>query len=84
MTLLIILLETCSLYKKSKTTSNKTTSNTFCYSHVKFEKITDRIKKLGKDFLDKNSQDYLIKPLIENAKPSQIGRHSAVYKILNW
>ena len=60
------------------------TTNTFCYSYVKFEKITDRIKKLGKDFLHKNSDDNLIKPLIENSKPSLSGRHSAVYKVLNW
>ena len=60
------------------------TTNTFCYSYVQFDKITDRIKILAKDFLKKNSQDDLIKPLIENSKPSQIGRHSAIYKALNW
>ena len=32
------------------------TTNSFCYSYVKFEKITDRIKKLAKDFLNKNSK----------------------------
>ena len=60
------------------------TTNSFCYSFVSFDKIIDRMKTLAKDFLNKNSQDELIKPLIESAKPSQIGRHSAVFKTLNW
>ena len=60
------------------------TTNHFCYSYVSFDKITDRIKLLAKDFLKKNSNDELIKPLIEAAKPSINGRHSAVYKTLNW
>ena len=60
------------------------TTNHFCYSYVSFDKITDRMKLLAKDFLKKNSNDDLIKPLIEAAKPSINGRHSAIYKILNW
>ena len=60
------------------------TTNHFCYSYVTFEKITDRIKKLAKDFLNKNANDVLIKPLIDAAKPSINGQHSAVYKTLNW
>ena len=54
------------------------TTNHFCYSYVTFEKITDRIKKLAKDFLNKNANDVLIKPLIDAAKPSINGQHSAV------
>ena len=60
------------------------TTNYFCYSYVTFERITDRLKKLSKNFLRINANDELIKPLIEAAKPSMNGRHSAVYKTLNW
>ena len=60
------------------------TTNTFCYSYVPFERITERIKSLSKDFLNKNSQDDLIKPMILAAKPSQNGQHSAIYRALNW
>ena len=60
------------------------TTNHWCYSMVHFDKILDRIKELGKQFLDKNTEDPLIKPLIEAAKPSMNGKHSPVFKILNW
>ena len=60
------------------------TTNTFCYEYVSFEKISDRLKTLAKSFLKTNSNDDLIKPLIEAAKPSTTGKHSAVYKTLNW
>ena len=60
------------------------TLNHFCYKFINFDNILQRIKKLGKQFIDKNKEDNLIKPLIENAKPSLNGNHSPVYKILNW
>ena len=60
------------------------TTNHWCYHQVNFDKILDRIKKLGKRFIQKNENDPLIKPLIESAKPSMMGHHSPVYKILNW
>ena len=56
-------------------------TNHWCYDLVKFDKILHRIKKLGKSFIE---DDALIKPLIDDAKPSMNGKHSPVYKILNW
>ena len=55
-----------------------------CYNMVNFDNILERIKHLGKEFIRKNSEDALIKPLICNAKPSMNGKHSPVFKILNW
>ena len=55
--------------------------------HIKptcFENILSRLKTRSKRFLDKNSKDELIQPLIDSAKPSMTGHHSAVYKILEW
>ena len=60
------------------------TTNTWCYTFVSFENILDRLKSQAKQFLDKNSNDDLIKPLIEESKPSNIGMHSSIYKTLNW
>ena len=60
------------------------TTNYFCYKYANIEKITDRIKLLSKRFLEINSNDELIKPLIEAAKPSLSGKHSPVFKTLNW
>ena len=60
------------------------TTNHFCYEYFSFEKILDRLKTQSKQFLQKNSNDDLIKPLIEAAKPSLNGKHSAVFKTLNW
>ena len=60
------------------------TTNHWCYTMVHFDKILDRIKNLGKSFIDKNKEDFLIKPLIDAAKPSMSGKHSPVFKILNW
>ena len=51
---------------------------------VDFQPILERIKTLGKNFLNKNKEDDLIKPLIDDAKPSMAGKHSPVFKILNW
>ena len=58
--------------------------NSLCYEMVNFNNILERIKYLGRQFLDKNKEDNLIQPLITNSKPSMIGRHSPVFKILNW
>ena len=60
------------------------TTNFWCYQYVKFENILDRLKKQAKIFLKTNSDDELIKPLIESSKMSINGLHSAVYKTLNW
>ena len=59
-------------------------SNYWCYKMLDFENILERIKKLGKSFINKNLEDNLIKPLIKDAKASMNGQHSPVYKILNW
>ena len=56
----------------------------WCYKHIHFEKILDRLKQLGKSFINKNKDDFLIKPLVEAAKPSMNGFHSPIFKILNW
>ena len=59
-------------------------TNHWCYSYVNFEKILTRLKTNSTKFLNRNSEDDLIKPLIESAKPSHTGKHSAIYKALNW
>ena len=59
-------------------------SNSWCYDLVSLEKITDRLKTLSKKFLENNCDDELIKPLIEDLKPSLIGQHSPMYKTLNF
>ena len=60
------------------------TTNHWCYQYVSFENILDRLKMNAKRFIDTNSNDDLIKPLIEESKPSNIGKHSPIYKALNW
>ena len=60
------------------------TTNHWCYSMVNFEPILERIKRLSKAFINKNSNDFLIKPLIDASEPSMFGKHSPIYKILNW
>ena len=60
------------------------TTNFWCYKMINFENILDRIKSKAKIFLKKNSEDELIKPLIKEAKPSNIGFHSPIYKVLQW
>ena len=59
-------------------------TNYWCYKLVSFDNILDRLKSNAKQFLNTNSNDDLIKPLIEASKPSNIGLHSAIYKTLNW
>ena len=58
--------------------------NTFCYDLVTFPPITDRLKKLAKQFVEKNTNDFLLKTFIETAKPSSNGTHSPIYRALNW
>ena len=60
------------------------TTEHWCYESVSFDNILTRIKSLGRQFIDKNREDSLIKPLISEAKPSMNGNHSPIYKILNW
>ena len=60
------------------------TLNSWCYKYVNFENILTRLKTKAKSFLDKHSKDELIQPLIDSAKASVTGQHSAVYKILEW
>ena len=55
-------------------------TNTSCYSLVTFPNILHRLKTLARRFLENNKKDELIDPLIEDMKPSTIGKHSAVYK----
>ena len=49
---------------------------------INFDNILERIKNLGKNFINKNKQDSLIKPLIEASNPSMNGTHSPIFKIL--
>ena len=60
------------------------TSNYWCYSLIDFTPILERIKKLAKEFLDKNVKDELISDLIDSSKASSQGIHSPIYKALNW
>ena len=60
------------------------TSNYWCYTQINFTPILSRMKKLSKDFLNKNRRDHLISELINNSKHSNLGVHSPVYKTLNW
>ena len=59
-------------------------TNKSCYNLVTFENILTRMKKLSNDFLSKNRNDELIKPLIEDSKMSLTGLHPTIYKILNF
>ena len=60
------------------------TKNFWCYQQVKFTPILERIKMQAKAFVSKNKQDYVLKPFIENCKPSTNGNHSPIYKAMNW
>ena len=60
------------------------TTNYWCYTKITFDPILERLKTLGKKFVNNNLNDPLIKPLIKNIKPSQIGKHSPLFKIINW
>ena len=60
------------------------TLNFWCYQQVTFTPILERLKLLAKSFIRKNKSDFLVKPLIDEARPSINGQHSSVYKIINW
>ena len=57
-------------------------TNTWCYDLVSFDTILERLKLLSTTFIDKNRDDELIKPVIEDLKPSMTGLHSPMYKNL--
>ena len=59
-------------------------TDTWCYNLVTFEPILNRIKKLSSNFIEKNKNDELITPLIEDLKPSMRGNHSPLYKIMTF
>ena len=59
-------------------------TNRSCYNLVRFENIISRMKKLSSAFLNKNKNDELIKPLIEDSRMSLTGLHPTIYKILNF
>ena len=54
-------------------------TNTSCYNLVTFPNILSMLKTLAKNFLEQNKNDELIQPLIDDMKPSMIGKHSAIY-----
>ena len=60
------------------------TTNYWCYKQVNFTLILERIQLLAKQFINKNKNDYVLKPFIHNNKPSLNGNHSPIYKALNW
>ena len=60
------------------------TLNYWCYKQVTFTPILERLKLLAKSFIRKNKNEFLIKPLIDESRPSTTGLHSSVYKIINW
>ena len=57
-------------------------SNRYCYSLVSFTPILERTKLLSKNFIKSYKEDDLIKPLIEDVKPSLTGHHSPLYKAI--
>ena len=59
-------------------------TNTWCYELISFDNISARLKTLSKSFIEKNSHDELIKPLLEDLKPSMTGLHSPIYKTMNF
>ena len=60
------------------------TTNYWCHQVINFTPILERLKTLSKKFIEHNKNDFLLKPFIENCKPSPYGTHSPIYKILNW
>ena len=51
---------------------------------IDFDPILERIKIQAKQFIEKNSNDFVLKPFIDTLKPSIYGTHSPIYKALNW
>ena len=60
------------------------TLNYWCYQVVSFKPILERIKLLAKNFVEQNKEDFVLKPFIEQNKPSNYGIHSPIYKAMNW
>ena len=60
------------------------TTNYWCYTLINFPPILDRIKTQAKKFVQANVSDFVLKPYIDENKPSINGNHSAIYKALNW
>ena len=59
-------------------------TNTWCYDMVSFDPILNRLKTLSNKFITANQNDELLKPLIEETKPSMTGLHSPLFKALNF
>ena len=59
-------------------------TNSYCYSLVTFTPILDRLKMQSKKFIENYKNDELIKPLLEDIKPSMTGHHSVLFKALNF
>ena len=60
------------------------TTNYWCYKTVSFTPILERLKKQAKLFIEKNREDFILKPFIDDMKPSTYGIHSPIYKALIW
>ena len=60
------------------------TTNYWTYTKIDFTPILDRLKNLGIKFINQNRNEPLMKPLIDNARPSDLGKHSPIFKLLNW
>ena len=59
-------------------------TNSYCYSLVTFTPILDRLKMQSKKFIENYKNDELIKPLLEDIKPSMTGHHSVLFKAVNF
>ena len=60
------------------------TTNYWCYQMIDFKPILERIKTQAKQFIEQNRHDFVLKPFIENLKPSMYGTHSPIYKAMKW
>ena len=60
------------------------TLNYWCYQMINFKPILERIKDLAKQFIEKNKEDFVLKPFIDQSKPSSYGLHYPIFKALNW
>ena len=60
------------------------TINYWCYQMINFEPILQRIKSQAKQFIKTNSDYLVLKPFIENLKPSIYGSHCPIYTVMMW
>ena len=60
------------------------TTNYWTYTKIKFTPILERLKDVSTKFINKNKNEILLKPLIDNIRPGALGKHSPIYKCLNW